>query len=150
MISDAMFNADGSLGYNDRLHVGLYGDIILVNGVPWPIMKVKPRIYRFRVLVASISRSFRPTRSTGDPVYVVATDGGMVPIVQPVASWRHSTAERYEILIDFRKYRVGQRIELKNLSNKNNVNFVNTNKIMRFEVVADSGSTRLASRLCWA
>ena len=140
MISDALFNADGSLGYNDRLHSGFYGDIILVNGVPWPTMKVKPRIYRFRVLDTSPSRTYRPTLSTGDPMYVVGTDGGMVPVVQPVASWRHGTGERYEILIDFRKYRVGQSIELKNLSNKNNVNFVNTNKIMRFQVVADSGS----------
>ncbi|WP_241978757.1 multicopper oxidase family protein [Cryobacterium sp. Hh7] len=141
MISDALFNADGSLGYNDRLHSGFYGDIILVNGVPWPTMKVKPRIYRFRVLDTSPSRTYRPTLSTGDPIYVVGTDGGMVPIVQPVASWRHATGERYEILIDFRKYPVGQKIELRNLSNKNNANFVNTNKIMRFEVVADSGSS---------
>jgi FtsP/CotA-like multicopper oxidase with cupredoxin domain len=140
MLSDALFNADGSLGYNDNGHNGLWGDIIMVNGVPWPTMKVKPRIYRFRVLDASVSRSYRPTLSTGDPVYIVATDAGMTPIVQAVASWRHGNAERYEILIDFRKYRVGQKIDLKNLSNKNNVNFVNTDKIMRFEVVADSGS----------
>ena len=60
MISDAMFKADGSLGYNDNLHTGLWGDVILVNGVPWPMMKVKPRIYRFRVLDGSISRSYRP------------------------------------------------------------------------------------------
>ncbi|MDJ0377455.1 multicopper oxidase domain-containing protein [Cryobacterium sp. PH31-L1] len=140
MISDVMFKADGSLGYNDNSHNGLWGDIIMVNGVPWPTMTVKPRIYRFRVLDASVSRSYRPTLSTGDPVYVVGTDAGMTPIVQPVASWRQGNAERYEILIDFRKYRVGQKIDLKNLSNKNNVNFANTDKIMRFEVVADSGS----------
>jgi len=139
MISDALFNADGSLGYNDNGQKGLWGDIVLVNGVPWPTMQVKPRIYRFRVLVASITRSYRPTLSTGEPFYVVCTDAGMVPRVQAVKSWRQSTAERYEILIDFRRYRVGQMIEMRNLSNKNNVNFVNTNKIMRFEVVADSG-----------
>ena len=140
MISDAMFNADGSLAYNDNLQKGLWGDIIMVNGVPWPTMKVKPRIYRFRVLDASISRSYRPTLSTGDPVYVVGTDAGMVPTVQAVKSWRQGTAERYEVLIDFRKYRTGQLIELRNLSNKNNIDFANTNKIMRFQVVADSGS----------
>ncbi|WP_364743352.1 multicopper oxidase domain-containing protein [Arthrobacter sp. LAR12-1-1.1] len=44
------------------------------------------------------------------------------------------------MLIDFRKYRTGQLIELRNLSNKNNIDFANTNKIMRFQVVADSGS----------
>ena len=140
MISDAMFKADGSLAYNDNGQKGLWGDIVLVNGVPWPTMKVKPRIYRFRVLVASISRSYRPTLSTGDPVYVVGTDAGMVPKVQAVKSWRQGTAERYEVLIDFRKYRTGQLIELRNLSNKNNIDFANTNKIMRFQVVANSGT----------
>ncbi len=141
MISDAMFNADGSLGYNDNDHKGLWGDIIMVNGVPWPTMKVKPRIYRFRVLIASISRSYRPTLSTGEPIYVVGTDAGMVPKVQPVKSWRQGTAERYEVLIDFRRYKTGQLIELRNLSNKNNIDFANTGKIMGFEVVADSGSS---------
>ena len=145
MVSDAMFKADGSLGYNDNDHKGLWGDVILVNGVPWPTMKVKPRIYRFRILVASISRSYRPTLSTRDPVYIVGTDAGMVPVVQAVQSWRQGTAERYEVLIDFRKYRTGQLIELRNLSNKNNVDFANTNKIMRFEVVADSGPASLNS-----
>ena len=139
MISDAQFNPDGSLRYDLDGNKGLWGDIILVNGVAWPTMKVKPRIYRFRVLVASISRSYRPTLSTGEPVYVVGTDGGMVRVVQAVKSWRQGTAERVEILIDFRKYRVGQTVDLRNLGNKNNVEFANTDKIMRFQVVADSG-----------
>jgi spore coat protein A, manganese oxidase len=139
MISDALFNADGSLRFDDNGTLGLWGDIIMVNGVPWPTMKVKPRIYRFRVLIASISRSYRPTLSNGDPVYVVATDDGLVPVVQPVASWRQGTAERVEILIDFRHYKVGQTVDLRNLSNKNNIDFANTDKIMRFEVVEDSG-----------
>jgi hypothetical protein len=34
MLSDALFNADGSLAYNDDDTKGLWGDIILVNGVP--------------------------------------------------------------------------------------------------------------------
>jgi spore coat protein A len=139
MISDASFNADGSFAYNDTGHTGMFGDVILVNGVPWPTMKVKPRIYRFRFLIASVSRSYRPTLSTGEPVYVVATDAGMVPVVQAVKSWRQGTAERYEVLIDFRTYSPGQSVELRNLSNKNNTDFANTNKIMKFEVVADSG-----------
>src|SRR6478672_2459423 len=103
MLSDAQFNSDGSLRYQLEGDIGLWGDIIMVNGVPWPTMKVKPRIYRFRVLIASISRSYRPTLSNGDPIYIVGTDGGMVPVVQPVQSWRQGTAERIEILIDFRK-----------------------------------------------
>jgi FtsP/CotA-like multicopper oxidase with cupredoxin domain len=102
-------------------------------------MKVKPRVYRFRVLAAAISRSFRFTLSNGDPVHLVATDGGLMPKPVALKSWRHGVAERYEILIDFRKYKPGTKIELKNLSNKNNVDFKNTDKIMQFEVVAGSG-----------
>jgi spore coat protein A len=139
MISDALFNADGSLAFNVNGDKGLWGDIIMVNGVPWPTMRVKPRIYRFRVLIGSIGRSYRPTLSNGDPVYIVGTDDGMVPVVQAVPSWRQGTAERYEILIDFRKFKVGQTVDLRNLSNKNNIDFANTDKIMRFQVVADSG-----------
>jgi spore coat protein A, manganese oxidase len=139
LISDALFNADGSLRFDDNGTKGLWGDIVMVNGVPWPTMKVKPRIYRFRVLIGSISRSYRPTLSNGDPVYIVATDDGLTPVVQPVASWRQGTGERTEILIDFRRFKVGQTVDLRNLSNKNNIDFANTDKIMRFEVVEDSG-----------
>ena len=147
MVSDAEFNANGSLAFDDNDTKGLWGDIILVNGVAWPTMKVKPRIYRFRVLNASISRSYRPTLSNGDPVHLVATDDGMVPVVQTLQSWRHGNAERYEILIDFRKYKVGQTVDLRNLSNKNNIEFANTDKIMRFEVVADSGPSSTITRI---
>ena len=136
-LSDIMFQANAAELYDDRTHSGLWGDVILVNGKPWPVMKVKKRIYRFRVLNASPSRSYRPTLSTGTPVYMVATDGGLMPVSRPVAQWRHGTAERYEILIDFSKFNTGQRIELLNLSNPNNRNFTNTGKIMAFDVIDD-------------
>jgi FtsP/CotA-like multicopper oxidase with cupredoxin domain len=140
LVSDVMLNADGSLGYNDNGHSGLWGDIVMVNGVPWPTMKVKPQIYRFRFLVGSITRSYRFALSNGAPFYVVGTDAGMTPKVQAVSSWRQGTAERYEVLIDFRKYKPGQTVELRNLSNKNNVDFANTGKVMKFQVVEDSPS----------
>jgi len=140
VVSDMAFNADGSQAFDDSSNAGFMGDVILVNGVPWPKMKVKRRVYRFRFLVASISRSYRFQLSTGDPFYMVGNDAGMTPKVVAVDSWRHGAAERYEVLIDFRKYKVGQKIELRNMSNKNNVDFANTGKVMQFEVVADSGA----------
>src|SRR6185369_9787665 len=120
MVSDVLFDAAGRVVYADNEQHGLWGDIVLVNGVPWPTMRVQRRVYRFRFLVASISRSYRFALSTNDPCWVVGTDGGMTPAPIPVASWRQGTAERYEVLIDFRKYKVGQNVDLKNLSNKNN------------------------------
>ncbi|WP_104044932.1 multicopper oxidase family protein [Arthrobacter sp. ZGTC412] len=140
-ISDAMFAADGSLGYDDNTHSGLWGDVILVNGAPWPVMKVQRRIYRFRVLNASISRSYRFSLSTGDPVTMVATDGGLMPSAQQVTSWRHSSAERYEILIDFSKYPAGKRVELRNASNKNNVDYDYTGRVMAFDVTDEPVDT---------
>ncbi|GAA1770043.1 multicopper oxidase family protein [Kocuria aegyptia] len=140
-VSDAMFAANGSLGYDDNSQSGLWGDVVLVNGRPWPVMKVQKRVYRFRFLNCAISRSFRPTLSTGDPLIMVATDGGLMPSAQPVREYRHASAERYEFLIDFSKYRTGQRIELRNLSNKNNVDYDFTDKIMAFDVVDEPVDT---------
>jgi spore coat protein A len=139
LLYDALFRRDGNLAFNDNGHLGMWGDIITVNGVPWPTMRVKPRIYRFRVLNSSVARSYRPFLSNGDPIHIVGTDGGMTPVVHSVPSWRTGTAERTEILIDFRKYRTGQSVELLNASPKNNIDFPDTDKIMRFEVVDDSG-----------
>ena len=140
-MSDMMFQADGRQLYDDRTHSGLWGDVILVNGVPWPVMKVKRRVYRFRLLNASISRSYRPTLKPAAPVYMVATDGGLMPTSQAVDSWRHGPAERYEFLVDFSKFKAGTRVELQNLSNSNNRDFDNTNKIMAFDVVDDPFTT---------
>lgn len=140
-VSDAMFAANGALGYDDNSQSGLWGDVILVNGRPWPVMKVQKRVYRFRLLNCCISRSLRPRLSTGDPLVMVATDGGLMPTAQPVREYRHAGAERYEFLVDFSKYRTGQRIELQNLSNDNNVDYDFTNKIMAFDVVDEPVDT---------
>ncbi len=136
-VSDIMFQANGSQLYDDRSQSGLWGDVILVNGQPWPVMKVKKRIYRFRILDASISRSYNFSTVPAAPMYMVATDGGLMPKSQQIASWRHGSAERYEVLIDFSGFKAGQRIELRNGSNPNNRDFDNTNKVMAFDVVDD-------------
>jgi FtsP/CotA-like multicopper oxidase with cupredoxin domain len=144
MVADALFTARGGLTIGDDTS-GLWGDVILVNGRPWPVMKVKRRIYRFRILVASISRSYRFQLGNGDPVTMVATDGGLMPKARQVSQWRQSSAERYEVLIDFRRYRPGQRVVLRNLSNPNNRDFPNTDQVMAFDVTDDSFSRHDAS-----
>jgi FtsP/CotA-like multicopper oxidase with cupredoxin domain len=136
-ITDAIFSSTGSLLYQDNSHSGLWGDVILANGRPWPVMKVKQRTYRFRILDASIARSYRWKLSNGMPLQVVATDGGLMPKGVAVSSFRHGGAERYEVVIDFSKVAVGTRVELLNLSNDNNVDYDYTNKVMAFDVVAD-------------
>jgi spore coat protein A, manganese oxidase len=138
IISDAAFQANGDLLFDDRSTAGLMGDVILVNGVPWPKLAVKRRKYRFRVLDASIARGYRLQLSTGGPMTVIATDGGFVRTPQVVTELKVGMAERYEVVIDFAEYPAGTRVELRNLRVDNTVDFPNTDKVMAFDVVADS------------
>ena len=137
ILSDALFNKDGSLLFTLEDHSGLWGDVILVNGRPWPVMQVERRKYRFRILGAAISRSWNLSLDSGEPLTVIGTDGGLMPTPQPVRSYRAGSAERYEVIIDFSKYPIGRRVVLQNNSPANNRNFANTDKIMAFDVVSD-------------
>jgi hypothetical protein len=50
-------------------------------------------------------------------------------------------AERYEVVIDFSKYQIGQRVVMRNDSPKNNIDFQTTANVMAFDVVADASDT---------
>ena len=139
VITDKMFAADGKLMYDDEGHSGLYGDVMLVNGVPWPNLKVAKRKYRFRILNASLSRGLRLQLSnTGLPMTVIATDGGLMPRPQATTQLRVGMAERYEVVIDFTTVPAGTRIQLRNLGVPNSRDFDHTDKVMQFEVTADA------------
>jgi spore coat protein A, manganese oxidase len=135
VLADKMFSANGEFRYDDAGHTGLWGDVVLVNGVPWPNLKVYKRKYRFRVLNASISRGYRLQMSNSAPISVIGTDGGLMPQVQATTQLRIGMAERYEIVIDFSKYTTGTKVQLLNLGVPNSTDFDNTGKIMQFQVV---------------
>jgi spore coat protein A len=138
VIRDALFERNGDLIFDDDGGSGLFGDVMLVNGRPWPVMKVERRKYRFRLLNASLSRSYRWALSTGEPLTVIATDGGLMPHPQDTASLRHGMAERYSIVIDFAKYRIGQRVVLRNISPPNNIDYDHTDVAMAFDVAGEA------------
>ncbi|WP_009631681.1 multicopper oxidase family protein [Synechocystis sp. PCC 7509] len=135
LIQDKQFGSKGNLIFDDQGQKSQMGDIILVNGVPWPKMQVANRKYRFRILNGSISRSYQLALSTGEPLIVIGTDAGLISAPVPTSSMRIGMAERYEVIIDFSKYAVGTKIVLRNLQPPNNDNYDNTEKIMQFEVV---------------
>lgn len=134
-IHDKQFAKDGSVVFDDRGQTDVMGDVITVNGVAWPRMEVANRKYRFRILNGSISRSYRLALSTGEPLIVIGTDAGLMSTPQPVKDFRIAMAERYEVIIDFSKYKVGTRVVLQNLDLPNNVKYDQTNVIMCFDVV---------------
>ena len=121
---------------------GAFGNVFLVNGRPWPLMKVHQRKYRFRLLNASVSRSYRFELDSGTPFTMIATDAGLMPHPVDVTSFRVGMAERYEFVLDFSKFPVGRHIVMRNVSPKNNIDFTNTDKVMAFEVVGGTFDTR--------
>jgi spore coat protein A, manganese oxidase len=141
IIQDKIFAKDGRLIFDDAGHSNLFGDVVLVNGKPWPVMQVERRKYRFRVLNASISRGYRLALSSGDPFTIIAHDGGLAPKPMSVSSFRIGMAERYEIVIDFAKRKVGDRVILKNLGVPSTADFDSTRNVMRFDVVSDATDT---------
>lgn len=55
-LESKMYNHDGTLRFETNNNTGLWGDVIQVNGQPWPYVTVEPRKYRIRLLNGAISR----------------------------------------------------------------------------------------------
>jgi spore coat protein A, manganese oxidase len=136
VIRDAMFDVNGGLIWDTLEESGAFGDVPLVNGVPWPKLRVQPRLYRFRILNASVSRSYEWELHDGKsaiPFTVVATDAGLMPSPQKVTRLKHGMAERYEIVVDFSKLK-GATLTLRNWLPKNNIDYSTIRQVMQFKV----------------
>jgi spore coat protein A len=130
MIADRAFAADGSFRYPaldptmrttpgvDKPYAnGVMGDVILVNGVPWPVMKVDTARYRSRILNASNARTYQlalqdPTH--GAKLTQIGTDHGPLPAPLPQDALAISPAQRFDVVIDFGRHQVGDEITLVN------------------------------------
>ncbi|NMH93190.1 multicopper oxidase domain-containing protein [Pseudonocardia bannensis] len=138
VVQDKIFDTDGQFLFDDDGQKELMGDVILVNGRPWPVLQVERRKYLFRILNASTSRAYRLALSTGEPFTFVSGDGGLMPAPQQDKTFRIGVAERYGVVIDFAKYPIGQQVVLRNLELKNNEEFPSTRQVMRFDVVSEA------------
>lgn len=147
MITDRSFTADGQLAYpaldpelrhppgvTEAFTAGVMGDVILVNGVPWPTHEVDTGRYRLRLLNASNARYYHLNAVTDAgrslPLTQIGSDQGLLP--RPV---RHDAvpmgpAERYDLIIDFTDVPVGTRVQL-----QNTLGTGRTSQVMEFHVV---------------
>src|SRR3712207_2695918 len=141
MLADKAFNSRGDLLFDDRGHDSTWGDVNTVNGKAWPVMKVEPRVYRFRVLNAAVSRGYQLSLSDGRPMALVGTDAGLTTKVVHLTRFRIGMAERYEILIDFSKDAPGKIVNLLHTRLPNDREYDHTGKVMRFQVVAAGQGT---------
>ena len=138
ILRDAAFESNGQLLFEDNDADSAFGDVILVNGVPWPNMRVEPRQYRFRICDTAVSRSFELAlsvkgSSTNLQFMVVGTDAGITEFAIPTTRLLVGMAERYEIVIDFSKL-AGKTLVLKNLRPNNNIDYPRTGQVMQFQV----------------
>ncbi len=120
MFSDAASDPDGQLFFDIFDTEGFLGDMLLVNFAYKPFFEVMPRKYRFRMLGASMSRWYKLAlvNQAGKvvPVQVIATDGNLIP--RPVTVNQMDTmasGERFDVIIDFKPFKVGDRLYLVNL-----------------------------------
>jgi FtsP/CotA-like multicopper oxidase with cupredoxin domain len=143
MIADRAFDAEGRLTYpsldptltdtpgvTDAYANGVLGDVILVNGAPWPVLRVDRAKYRLRLLNASNSRRYRLVLTPGATFTQIGSDGGLLPapIAQPALEL--APAERFDVIIDFAAFPAGARVEL-----RNTLGTGSTAQVMRFDVV---------------
>jgi len=143
MITDRAFDADGSLRYPSLDHTlhqvpgverdwveGVLGDVILVNGAPWPVADVDAARYRLRLLNASAARRYELALAPGGEFVQIGSDGGL--LAAPV---RHTTlgmapGERFDVVVDFAAYPVGSEVTLTNRLGRDA-----TAQVMRLRVV---------------
>ncbi|MDN5929820.1 MAG: multicopper oxidase domain-containing protein [Pseudonocardia sp.] len=114
MICDRSFAADGSFAYpgldqtmrsvagvEDAWTEGVLGDVVLVNGAPWPLHEVDGARYRLRVLNASNARRYRLALGGGVPLTQIGSDGGLLaaPVVHDAVVL--APGERVDLVVDF-------------------------------------------------
>ncbi|MGH7577719.1 MAG: multicopper oxidase family protein, partial [Longimicrobiales bacterium] len=116
LIQDRALGSDGRLRYDRNRNLGATGDLVLVNGVPWPRMPVCARPYRFRVVNGANATVYRLALSSGRPLMQIATDLGLLQAPLETADVPLAMSERVEFVIDFSPYPIGTRIILRNLA----------------------------------
>ncbi|MBC8094019.1 MAG: multicopper oxidase family protein, partial [Pseudonocardia sp.] len=147
MICDRSFAADGSFAYPglDRgmrslpgveaeWMEGVLGDVVLVNGAPWPVHDVDAARYRLRILNASGARRYRLALTVPGgpdlPMTQIGSDGGLLAAPAPHQAIEVASAERFDVVVDFSQVPVGTEVTMTNTLGTDR-----TRDVMRFRVV---------------
>lgn len=131
MLTDRSFGADGELLYPaldptltrqpgvDRIYMdGVLGDVMLVNGAPFPITRVAATAYRLRLVNGCNARPlrlrFRPTAGPDLTVQQIGTDIGLLPGPVDRTLIELHPGERVDLVVDLSALAVGTEVELTN------------------------------------
>jgi manganese oxidase len=121
VLADKAFDSDGQLAMDIFDFDGFLGDVMTVNLAFKPFFNVDRRKYRFRILNGGVGRFFKialvNASGRAQPIVQIANDGNLLP--HPVTLLEldeQAIAERYDIVIDFSKYSIDDKLYLVNLA----------------------------------
>ncbi|MGK3494933.1 multicopper oxidase CueO [Citrobacter youngae] len=103
IIQDKQFSADGQINYQlDMMTaaVGWFGDTLLTNGAIYPQHAAPRGWLRLRLLNGCNARSLNIAASDNRPLYVIASDGGLLAEPVKVTELPMLMGERFEVLVD--------------------------------------------------
>jgi FtsP/CotA-like multicopper oxidase with cupredoxin domain len=115
VIQDRRLDASGEFLFNPVMHErmeGFFGDVPFINGTPTPRHEVSAALYRLRMVNATTSRVIRLALSTGEPMTIIGTDGGLLAAPETVFHVDLGTGERTDLLVDLSKMPVGSSVML--------------------------------------
>lgn len=103
IIQDKKFTASGQIDYQLDIisaAVGWFGDTLLTNGVVYPRHSAPRGWLRLRLLNGCNARTLKVASSDKRPLYVIASDGGLLAEPVKVSELSLLTGERFEVLVD--------------------------------------------------
>lgn len=143
MICDRSFAADGSFAYpgldrgmrglpgvEEQWAAGVLGDVVLVNGAPWPVHEVDAARHRLRILNASNARRYRLLLDGGVRIVQIGSDGGLLAAPVEQDAIELAPGERFDVVVDFGAVPVGTDVTMTNALGEGR-----TRDVLRFRVV---------------
>ena len=118
LIQDRRADESGQLRYDPAMHEqmeGFFGDTPFGNGIRLPTLRIDTAWYRLRVVNGTNSRIIRLALSNSEPMLLIGSDGGLLRAPVTVRTLDLGTGERADLLIDFSRLPVGERVMLKSL-----------------------------------
>lgn len=105
IVQDKRFTAAGEIDYRLDIMsaaVGWFGDTLLANGALYPEHAAPRGWLRLRLLNGCNARSLNFATSDNRPMYVIASDGGLLAEPVKVSELPVLMGERFEVLVDTR------------------------------------------------
>ncbi len=123
---DRQFDPQGVDFFPLACQDGAMGDKLTVNGTIQPYFKVQPRKYRVRMYNGGPSRFYwwwmrqGAAGSTYLPMTCIANDGNLLPRAVDVTNFKQGVGERFDLIIDFSKFKPGTEIFMTNRAEQTN------------------------------